>query len=189
MLLHHDRAGRTNWVSNVRMLLCKHGFGYVWEMQMPGNPRLFIEIFRNRITDCARQSWHDSVSSQPDYSNYHPEIVKANYIDDLHSYELRRALCLLRSNRLPLCGIQRFGKQHQNPFCKQCELHCIEDLKHFVLICPRYLALRKKYIPNYYTRFPSDFKIQMMCLNLKGKLAFKMALYVTEALKIKDTNM
>ena len=185
MLYLHDKSGRANWVTRVRTLLCTHGFGYVWEMQTVGNMSYFITTFKTRLMDSYRQEWHDSLLSYPDYCDYHPEILRASYIAQLNAFEHRRAICLLRCNRLPLNGISRFGKPITDPFCKECDGQCIEDLCHFMLVCPRYTALRQKYIPIYYYRFPSNFKVSLLCRNLNDKLVLKVALYVSECLKIR----
>ena len=186
LLVRHDEIGRKNWASHVRCLLCSYGFGYVWKMQCVGNNNLFIKTFKMRIKDASRQDWHSSLSSYPDYLNYHPEICRANYLNLLTSFEHRRVLCLLRCNKLPLNGISRFGKPLLNLFCQQCNSNVIEDLCHFLLVCPRYITLRKKYIPLYYHRFPSSFKVQLLCSNSSERVISKLALYMNECMKMRE---
>ena len=186
MLLKHDLAGRKNWVTHLRILLCTHGFGYVWEMQATIDTASFIKTFKNRLLDSFRQDWHDSLSSESEYLDYHPEILRANYIGLLASFEHRRAVCLLRCSKLPLNGISRFGKPILYPYCDQCGGHQIEDLCHFLLVCPRYASLRKKLIPVYYYRFPTNFKVHLLCLNLSDNMLFKLGMYVSESLKIRN---
>lgn len=102
MMLQVDQ----NWASQVTTLLCMHGFGYVWEMQSVGNNPLFIQ----RSTDgLFPTGWHASLTSNTEYSHCHPETLRASYIEQQNSCELRRAICLLRCNRLPLKGVSRFG--------------------------------------------------------------------------------
>ena len=183
MLCMHDKSGRSNWATHVRKLLCSHGFGYAWEMQTVGNVSQFISMFKCRLMDCFRQEWHDSLSSYPDYCQYHPEILRANYLGELISVEHRRALCLLRCNRLPLNGVNRYNKPIVDPFCKECDGGYIEDLCHFLLVCPKYAYLRKKYIPAFYHRFPSVFKVQLLCSNMNSRLAMNVSQYICLCLK------
>jgi len=42
--------------------------------------------------------------------------------------------------------------------CLNCELVEVEDEYHFVLICPKYIEIRKKYIKKFYYIRPSMFK-------------------------------
>ena len=187
MLLKHDVAGRKNWVTHLRTLLCTHGFGYVWEMQTSIDTPAFMKTFKTRLLDSFSQDWHDSLSSYPDYLDYHPKIMRANYIGVLTSFEQRRAVCLLRCSKLPLNGISRFGKPILHPYCDQCDGYQIEDLCHFLLVCPKYASLRKKLIPFYYYRFPSNFKVHLLCLNLNDRMTFRLGMYICESLKIRNT--
>lgn len=186
MLMLHDISGRKNWASQVRKLLCRHGFGFVWEMQSVGNVNMFISSFRDRLMDHFRQDWHDSLANYTEYLDYHPEILRAEYVVNLEAYEHRRAICLLRCNRLPLNGVVSYTSSTVDRECKLCDYHQVEDACHFLLICPRYATARKKFIPMYYYRFPSAFKVQLLCANLKGKLLYKIAVYVTDCLKIRN---
>ena len=42
MLLNLDQRGKTNWVTNVRKMLCANGFSYVWDNQGVGCLNAFI---------------------------------------------------------------------------------------------------------------------------------------------------
>ena len=48
-------AGKTNWASNVRLLMYKHGFGYMWKADIVGDASGFINLFRHRLADCFTQ--------------------------------------------------------------------------------------------------------------------------------------
>ena len=52
-----DRAGDSNWVYNVKRLLCSSGFGDVWYSQGTTNPTRFYQIFKHRQIDMFRQEW------------------------------------------------------------------------------------------------------------------------------------
>ena len=36
MLVAHDKSGRINWVTKIRNILYKYGYGFVWEAQGVG---------------------------------------------------------------------------------------------------------------------------------------------------------
>ena len=61
--------GRNNWCTNVENLLSQYGFQYVWISQDVGNEKIFINLFKQRIHDCFRQEWHDSVTSNKKLDN------------------------------------------------------------------------------------------------------------------------
>ena len=70
-------VGKVNWASNVRSLLYKYGFGYVWEADTVGNATLFIHTLKQRIMDCLIQELH----SEMEYSSksLHYRYFKLTY--------------------------------------------------------------------------------------------------------------
>ena len=57
MLKRHDEIGRTNWVTSVKNILYRYGFGFVWISQEIGNVELFLMSFKQRLIDCNTQNW------------------------------------------------------------------------------------------------------------------------------------
>ena len=51
------------------------------------------------------------------------------------------------------------NKNRQDGLCESCTTQQIEDEFHFVLQCPKYVQLRKKYLNEYYYKSPSTFKL------------------------------
>ena len=63
-------SGKTNWASNVRLLLYKHGFGYVWEADTIGDASRFINLFRQCLADSFTKQWHSEVEESPKVLHY-----------------------------------------------------------------------------------------------------------------------
>ena len=61
MLKVLDDYGKTNWVSNLRLLLQSNGFGYVWTNLLVTNPHSFISVFTQRLKDQFIQTWNTEV--------------------------------------------------------------------------------------------------------------------------------
>ena len=70
MLRSLASSGKINWASNVRLLLYKHGFGYVWEADTISDASRFINLFRQRLADCFTQQWHSEVGESPKALHY-----------------------------------------------------------------------------------------------------------------------
>ena len=51
------------------------------------------------------------------------------------------------------------NENRRNRLCTVCHLNDVEDEFHFVLKCPLYDQLRRKYVKPYYYRKPSVFKL------------------------------
>lgn len=76
MLRNLSIAGKRNWASNVRFLLYKYGFGYVWEADTIGNSVLFVNTFRQRIKDCCIQELHSQIEESPKALHYkHYKVI------------------------------------------------------------------------------------------------------------------
>jgi hypothetical protein len=49
MLHHYDNCNIHTWASEIKLILCKSGFGHVWYFQGVGNDSLFIQSFKQRL--------------------------------------------------------------------------------------------------------------------------------------------
>ena len=65
MLLQLENAGKIkgNWASDVKSMLYRYGFHYVWLHQGVGNHVLFLKEFVQRVQDNYIQEWQSSISS------------------------------------------------------------------------------------------------------------------------------
>ena len=70
MLRSLAATGKVNWASNVRSLLYRHGFGYVWEADIIGDGVQFINTFNQRIKDCSAQQLHSQIEESPKTLSY-----------------------------------------------------------------------------------------------------------------------
>ena len=55
MLKSLSDAGKITWATQVKNLLYKYGFGYVWEANTVGDMNVFIKKFKQRLIDCCQQ--------------------------------------------------------------------------------------------------------------------------------------
>jgi hypothetical protein len=56
MLKRLHESGRKTWAGSIKDLLFKFGFGYVWVSHDVGDDVNFINIFKQRLTDCYSQN-------------------------------------------------------------------------------------------------------------------------------------
>ena len=70
MLRSLSEAGKTTWATNVRMLLYKYGFGYVWESNTIGDVNAFVKVFKQRLKDCCLQEWQSDINESPKSKYY-----------------------------------------------------------------------------------------------------------------------
>ena len=71
--------------------------------------------------------------------------------------------------------------------CKSCDLGCVEDEYHFVIICPAYENLRKKFIPNKFLKFTSILIFRKLMASRDPETSKGLALYIKVAIKLRKT--
>ena len=122
------------------------------------------------------------------YKHIKPFFEMEYYLTKL-PYSLRISISRIRTcnHRLPI-EIGRYGANHvprEERACTKCESGQVGDEYHFILMCnnPTLVTLREKYIPPYYTIYPSMDKLKDLFCN-RGRKLFKLARYVEEGLKL-----
>jgi hypothetical protein len=154
MLYELDRVGRKTWASQVKNLLCMHGFGIVWLCQDVGNHGLFMSEFKQRVSDHYRQMWFDGKSSSPKlvyYDQFKGLLEPAKYLSCVVRKDFRIALTRYRIS----CHVleieigRRNNTTREERVCKVCmqnsNIYVIEDEFHMLCVCPLYSELRDAY--------------------------------------------
>ena len=154
MLRSLSDAGKITWATHVRTLLYKYGFGYVWEANTVGNINAFVEFFKQRLKDCCRQDWHSDISESSKsmlYCKYKLILKLESYLTFLDlPFLYRKTLANFRCSSHPLM-IEK--GRHQNierntrfcPLCIKRNVYTVEDVFHFVCVCPFYNDIRALY--------------------------------------------
>jgi len=154
MLLELDQNNKPNWVTYVKNILFRFGFGHVFINQGVGNVELFIYSFKQRLSDCALQEWSSEVrntSKLKSYYEYKSCLESEIYLNCIDVRKHKVALTKLRCSNHNL-HVER-GRQNCTPYenrlCLLCEKRGIMEIEtelHFVSICSSYSVLRNKYL-------------------------------------------
>jgi hypothetical protein len=154
MLKKLDECGKNTWVTHIKNLLFKYGFGIVYISQDIGNIDLFIINFKQRITDCCYQEWCESLNNSSKLSSYcsfKSLLEPEKYLFCITVRKFKIALSKFRCSNHKL-EIEA-GRINQidimDRICKYCELNgysYVENEYHFICKCPQYDELRKKYL-------------------------------------------
>jgi len=156
MLKTLDETGRYNWVTDVKGLLCRYGFNYIWLAQELGDIDLFITMFKQRVKDCALQEWHSNVcatSKLSYYSEYKTLLDVERYLTVVPHINLRKCIARFRcsSHNLAVEKGRHLNIRREERFCTYCSLtdsYVVEDEFHFLVKCPLYTDLRQIYLRN-----------------------------------------
>ena len=185
-LVIHDNTCINNatscWAHHVRKILYTNGFGYVWENQHLGIDKNFSIIFKNRIIDSFWQTNSSEIDSLSVNRLYrHIQAEKTFYLSNLQNDFIRVAITKLRLGSHNLF-IERGRWNNTNYLDRKC-LQCndIEDEYHFVIICPKFLDLRTKYIPKSYYTKPSMYTFLNLINNDNEKMFKNLGLFLHHA--------
>ena len=97
------------------------------------------------------------------YRLFKIEFCYEKYLDVLYP-KARNMFCKFRcSSHNLMVEKGRFDDiERRNRLCEFCNMNCIEDEFHFLLVCPLYRDLRKKYFKHYYYSWPSLKKFKQL---------------------------
>ena len=162
-----------------------------------GDQTQFLNSFRLRIEDNFRQEWYTDISENKKLETYktfksllEPEIYLTT-IDSflLLFFFLRRELSKFRisNHNLMIEEGRQKGIPRELRICKSCDLGCVEDEYHFVIICPAYEKLRKKFIPNKFLKFTSILIFRKIMASRDPETNKGLSLYIKVAMKLRKT--
>ena len=191
LLLSQMTLGRENWASNIKHLLYRHGFGYIWEDQFVENASVFISSFNARLKDNFVQIWNASRNETSKlclYNLYKLYFQPELYLSINVPRRLRRYLAKFRTGNINLeieLG-RRFRQPREDRLCRFCgerNVMSIEDEFHVLTECPIYLDLRKIYIGSV------DINLYSFCSIMKTddvNILIKLASFINAALNVRE---
>ena len=184
-------ADKKGWLTNIKQLLSQYGFAYVWDQQGVPNEKAFINVFKQRLIDTFYQAWYSDLDKSEVLLTY--KLVKnefgyEKYLDYLQ-FDLRSYLVKLRLSSHNL-HIQtgRFGRNRiprSERYCMYCRTRDIEDEYHFIIICPCFEQIRKKFIKRHHYEHPSMFKFLNLLKSDDNDIITNLAKYLKAAFTLR----
>lgn len=125
------------------------------------------------------------------YKEIKDSFEQSRYITLIDNIKYRNILSKLRmsSHKLAIETGRHNNIPRSDRKCILCDLNDIEDEYHFILVCTKYIDLRKSYIPRYYYVNPSMFKFIDLLKSERKSLLIKVAIYCDKAFKIRDSSI
>ena len=140
MQVSFDKTYRKGWVTDLKQLLFSNGFGHVWISQGVANENLFLKAMVLRMTEIARQTWSNEICTSSKLSTYKEFKTLLNpekYLQVINNYFIRKQLTRFRiSNQLLIEEGRHRGIDPIDRRCKFCDMNCVENEIHFLLVCP-----------------------------------------------------
>ena len=173
-----------NWVFHIKTILETHGLGYIWYSQNTGSvPFSFI---KQRILDNYYQSWYAEINNSHrllSYCRFKHDFRQEEYLDFISEKKYRIALSKFRVSAHNL-AIEK-GRHENIPRnerkCRNCNLNVIENEYHFLLVCPRYSELRRKYFSSSYCHWPNLTKFDNLMTSTSKKVILNIGKFIYHA--------
>ena len=181
-LCHFYRNKNCSWIRIVKSKLETLGFADIWQFQnFPHAQWLFLTM-KQRLKDQFIQNWISSL-------NTHKSSISEYYKSFKGSFHMEHYLSLMSGNNKVLFTKLRFsllkfpvvtGRYEGIPYderhCTFCNTNLIGNEFHYLLVCKKFQAIREKYIPDYFWKYPKEYKLvsllQSKDLNLLNKCCF-----------------
>ena len=175
---------------NVKNELYRLGLGYMWLEQDSWCFSTHFSIVKQRIIDTCVQSILADINSSNRcivYKHLIDHVTLQFYLCKPIPMHIKKYITKIRlsSHNLHV----ESGRTNNTPRSERKCFFCnndIEDEFHFVLMCPVYVDLRKKYIKKYYWERPSVFKLtQLLSVNNVSELC-SLGKYIRDAFQLRS---
>ena len=179
----------SNWAYHIKSLLDELGLSYIWQQQT--DIAIPFNLIRQRILDSYYQSWYANINNSNRlqmYSRYKHNFQIENYLDFIYEKKFKTAFTKFRLSSHDL-AIER-GRYENIPrderICKNCNLNMVENEFHFLLVCPKYRDLRRKYLKRYYCQWPTLNKFDDLMSKTSKPVIMNLAKFLYFAMKLRD---
>ena len=160
----HDITGfKSQWLDNVKSLICSLGFAGVWYSQSFSNINWFVKACNQKLKDTFIQDWLGKIgisSTSNIYRIFETKFEQSHYLSILSTYYCKRFLAFrTRNHRLPVETGRWKSVALQERICL---FGCqdIGDEFHYVLVCKKFQEQRPKYLKRYYYQHPNIIKFE-----------------------------
>ena len=147
LMLKQDSDLNINCVTQIKTILQRHGFDYVWREQ--ADIIIPFQLIRQRILDTYKQTWYSEISNSSRLQTY--SIFKYNF--ELESYlnldiDKKYKLALTRFRTSSHSLMIETGRYENTPreqrICQFCNMGKIEDEYHFFIRLSKLSRFMKK---------------------------------------------
>ena len=135
------------------------------------------------MTVTIRTIRENMVVSYMTYCKFKEENKLKKYLSCIQTKRFRIALTKLRlsSHDLAMKRGRHFNVPRNERYCRNCTMQTIEN--HFLLVCPKFASLRRKYVTPYYCHWPSIQKCKSLLRHNSVKILNNLEKYVYYAFK------
>ena len=181
---------RFKWIDNVKSIFDSIGLSYIWSGQHVLHDFDIKNLIKQKMLDAFYQQWfHDMGNSSRGelYNSFKQEFGSDKYLINL-SKANRFTVCRLRcsNTKFPVETGRWAGISLEHRICNICTLAEVGNEFHYLFKCnhPEIQILREKYIPYYYVRYPSLYKMYGLFSICNVKVMCNLAIFLRKVEKL-----
>ena len=177
--LFDQNVFKSKWMSQIHNIFDKTGLSYLWNSNSV-NLNSIIKNINQRLIDANMQNWASDLENNSlclNYKIFKNDFYFEPYLRILDS-ELRTVFCRFRcgNHNLPIMD-KRYDEIDDRNNCPLC-FSDVGDEYHYLLSCPAFHWIRRKYVNESYFRRPNTEKFKtLMCTKNKRDLV-KLSLFI-----------
>jgi hypothetical protein len=150
-----------------------------------------LESIKIRILDQFKQNWLSNINQSGRLSTYCMFKTKFEFEPYLHiikqnKYRIALSKFRLSSHNLEIEQGRYYNIERAERKCKICCTNLIENEYHFMLTCPLYSHLRRKYFKSYYCRWPTLTKFKSLMSTTNKCELLQIAKYIYDASRLRE---
>ena len=182
----------SNWAFQIKSILDSIGLSYIWSQQ--SEIEIPFNLIKMQILDIYKQTWYSSINNSNrllTYARFKHEFDCENYLDFITDKRYRVSLSKFRlsSHDLEIERGRYINLDRNDRLCRFCNGNNIENEYHFLLVCPLYRDLGRKYLKSYYCQWPTLNKFDdLMCKTNKNTI-LNVAKYIYFASQLRTQNL
>lgn len=172
------------WALKIKHLLDSLGLSYIWtDFNQDVN---YFPLIKQRLRDQYIQNWQAQSMTSPKlkyYMKYKHNFEYEKYFDIISNNAIRNELTRFRlcSHDLEIETGRFSGIARDMRSCKLCQYNRLESEYHFLLCCPYYSDIRRKYLG--IISWPNIHKFVALLSSTNKKTILNVAKYIYEAVK------
>ena len=178
---------KSQWLKNIKDLLCNLGFSWIWQNQIVNNARWLTAALKRKLKDRYIQEWMAKILDETTDGDANYRLIKTHFAYSKYLTILPERLSLkllafrTRNHRLPVEVDRWARKSFSERKCKHCNE--VGDEFHYLLKCDLFTDDRKSLIKQYYYRRPNVIKYNELLNMTDPILLKKLAVFVNKILK------
>ena len=181
-----DTHNGLNWAFQVKNILDRLGLSNLWHLD--SGTDISYDGIRNRLFDQYNQTLTTEINNSNRlrlYSKYKADNEQETYLNVIKNKSYMQALSRFRlsSHQLEIETGRYVGLDRDERLCRKCNTRMIEDEYHFLLICPHYNDIRRKYFSQYFCHWPNMTKFKQLMSSKSKHTLSKLSKYIYFAQK------